>query len=54
MNFSNEAPEGKKIKIGKVINKVLPIAQQVLPVASVFVPALAPVAAAVGGINIRR
>lgn len=50
MEFSTESPE-EKIKLGKIINKVLPIAQKVLPVAATFIPTLAPVATVVGAIR---
>lgn len=50
MEFSTESPE-QKIKLGKIINKVLPIAQKVLPVAATFIPTLAPVATVVGAIR---
>lgn len=50
MEFSNESPE-QKIRLGKIVNKVLPIAQKVLPVASTFIPSLAPVATVVGAIR---
>ena len=50
MQFSTESPE-EKIKLGKIINKVLPIAQKVLPVAATFIPTLAPVATVVGAIR---
>ena len=50
MQFSTESPE-QKIKLGKIINKVLPIAQKVLPVAATFIPTLAPVATVVGAIR---
>jgi hypothetical protein len=52
MEFSNESPD-QKIKLGKVVNKVLPIAQKVLPVAATIIPSLAPVATVVGAINRR-
>lgn len=52
MEFSSERPD-QKIKLGKVVNKVLPIAQKVLPVAATIIPSLAPVATVVGAINRR-
>lgn len=52
MDFSAESPE-QKLKLGKVVNKVLPIAQKILPVAATIVPSLAPVATIVGAIKTR-
>ena len=50
MEFSSQSPE-QKIKIGKIVNKILPVAQKVLPVAAAIIPSLAPVATVVGAIN---
>ena len=52
MEFSSQSPE-QKIKIGKIVNKILPVAQKVLPVAATIIPSLAPVATIVGAINRR-
>lgn len=52
MEFSSQSPE-QKIKIGKIVNKILPVAQKVLPVAATIIPSLAPVATVVGAINRR-
>ena len=52
MEFSTESPE-QKLKLGKIVNKVIPVAQKVLPVAATFIPSLAPVATVVGSINRR-
>jgi hypothetical protein len=52
MEFSSQSPE-QKIKIGKIVNKILPVAQKVLPVAATIIPSLAPVSTVVGAINRR-
>ena len=52
MEFSSQRPD-EKIKLGKIVNKVLPIAQKVLPVAATIIPSLAPVATVVGAIRRR-
>jgi hypothetical protein len=51
MEFSNESPDQKKIKLGKIVNNVIPVAQKVLPVASTLIPSLAPIATVVGAIK---
>jgi hypothetical protein len=48
MEFSTQSPE-QKIKIGKIVNKILPV----LPVAATIIPSLAPLATVVGAINRR-
>jgi hypothetical protein len=52
MEFSSQSPE-QKIKIGKIVNKILPVAQKVLPVAATIIPSLVPVSTVVGAINRR-
>jgi hypothetical protein len=51
MEFSTESPDQKRLKLGKIVNKVIPVAQKVLPVAATFIPSLAPVATVVGAIK---
>jgi hypothetical protein len=50
MEFSSQSPD-EKIKLGKIVDKVLPLAQKVLPVAATIIPSLAPVATVVGAIR---
>ena len=47
MDFSEETPEEKKIRLGGIVN----IVERVLPAVAPFVPALQPVAAVVGAIR---
>jgi hypothetical protein len=47
MDFSEETPEEKKIRLGGIIK----VAERVLPAIAPFVPALQPVAAVVGAIR---
>ena len=53
MEFSTESPDQKRLKLGKIVNKVIPVAQKVLPVAATFIPSLVPVATVVGAIKRR-
>ena len=50
MEFSTECPD-EKLKLGKIVNNILPIAQKVLPVAATILPGLAPVAKVVNSIH---
>jgi hypothetical protein len=47
MDFSEEIPEEKKIRLGGIVKVV----ERVLPAVAPFVPALQPVAAVVGAIR---
>lgn len=47
MDFSEETPEEKKIRLGGIIN----VAGKIIPVIAPFVPALQPVAAIIGAIK---
>ena len=47
MDFSEETPEEKKIRLGGIIK----VAERVLPAIAPFVPALQPIAAVVGAIR---
>ena len=47
MDFSEETPEEKKIRLGGIIK----VAERVLPAIAPFVPALQPVAAVVDAIR---
>jgi len=46
LSFSNSEPDAK-LKVGKTLGKVISVGGKVLPIASQFVPALAPINAAV-------
>ena len=47
MDFSEETPEEKKIRLGGIVKVV----ERVLPAIAPFVPALQPIAAVVGAIR---
>lgn len=47
MDFSDETPEEKKIRLGGIIK----VAGKIIPVIAPFVPALQPVAAIIGAIK---
>lgn len=47
MDFSEETPEEKKIRLGGIIN----VAGKIIPAIAPFVPALQPVAAIIGAIK---
>lgn len=47
MDFSEETPEEKKIRLGGIVK----IVERVLPAVAPFVPALQPIAAVVGAIR---
>jgi hypothetical protein len=50
MDFSEETPEEKKIRLGGVVKVI----ERVLPAIAPFVPALQPVAAVVGAVSSLR
>lgn len=47
MDFSNETPEEKKLRLGGIVK----VAGKIIPVVAPFVPALQPVAAVIGAIK---
>lgn len=47
MNFSEETPEEKKIRLGGIVQ----VAGKIIPAITPFVPALQPVAAVIGALK---
>ena len=47
LDFSNETPEEKKLRLGGIIK----VAGNIIPLVTPFVPALQPVAAIIGAIK---
>jgi hypothetical protein len=47
MDFSNETPEEKKLRLGGIVK----VAGKIIPAIAPFVPALQPVAAIIGAVK---